>query len=89
MEKIMLLKIIITYFDGRAQDILNHGRLSPQAACERRDHILEEMQKCIQSNSIFYAGDGLKMTAYGPDVLKAAHFKCEILEEPDAATTTA
>ena len=77
----MILRITITYFDGRNQDVVNHAGLTPETARARGIDILRKIQECIEKNALFYAGDGDNMIAMGPRLLASAHFKCEIVEE--------
>jgi hypothetical protein len=77
----MHLKITISYFDGRGEDVLNHTGLSLEAARTRRDDMLQTFQKCITEGQIFYGGDDQNMMAIGPQLLARSHFKFEITEE--------
>ncbi len=81
----MLLKITITYFDGRSRDVLHHTGLTLEEARARLENILAIIQNCIEENKIFYAGDNDRMTAFGPQLLASAHFKSEIVEEDPPA----
>ncbi len=74
------LKITITYFNGRREDVFHHYEISVESARQRIQDLLTSVQDCINERQVFYADAETSVLGIGPELLPQCRFSFEIFE---------